>query len=71
MFFYSARYPATELHSSAVERVHEYIRNASRQHRVQQFFTEDKINTKLDELHTVLGASYTVRNRISFAPDQL
>lgn len=63
--FWSKASPATELHPSAVERVHDYIRDTSRQHRVQQFFTQDEIRNKLDKLRADLAKSYTVRNRLS------
>ena|ERR1700733_6374702 len=69
MFLNSAWKPPAELHSSAVQRVHEYVRNTSKQHRVLQFFTEDEIRKQLHELHTQLGASYTVRNQLPFVLD--
>jgi len=53
-----------------VERVYDYIRNTSKQHRVLQFFTEDEIRIQLHEHHTRLGASYTSLTNENYFHDE-
>lgn len=57
--------PVTESYLSVVGRIHAYVRDTSRQHRVQQFFTENEIHRQLHEFHTQLKVSYTVSNQVS------